>query len=57
MDIELAADVLDDDAPAGSIVRDSMNRRSETPFLEHHGRDDDLANVGFHFLDTGKVLQ
>ena len=57
MDVELAADILDHDALAGSVMHDVMRFRSEAPPTEYDGGNNDVADVGFHFLDAGEVLQ
>src|SRR5438552_1072956 len=57
MDVELAADILDYDAFAGSVMHDVMGFRSKAPSTEYDGRDNDVADVSLHFLDAGEVLQ
>src|SRR6266496_1428004 len=57
MDVELAADILDHDASAGSVMHDVVRLRSEAPSAEYDGRDNDVADVSLHFLDAGEVLQ
>ncbi len=57
MDVELATDILDYDAFAGSVMHDVVRLRSEAPSAEHDGGDDDIADVSLHFLDAGEVLQ
>src|SRR5438094_6779047 len=57
MDVELAADILDYDALAGNVMHDVVRLRSEAPSAEHDGRDDDVADIGLYFRDTGEVLQ
>ena len=57
MDIKLAVDIFDHDGLTGGIVHDVMRLRGEAPSGEHNGGDDDVADVGLHFLDAGEVLQ
>ena len=45
MDVELAADILDHDAFAGSVMHDVMHLQSEAPSAEYDGRDDDLTKM------------
>ena len=57
MDVQLAADIFDHDAFAGSVVHDVMRLWGEAPVPEHDRRHDDVADIGLHFIDAGEIFQ
>ena len=57
VDVELAADIFDDDALARRVVDDGVHRRRKAPLLEHRRGDDDRADIGLDLVDAGEIVE
>ena len=57
VNVELAADIFDDNALARGVVDDGVDGRREAPLLEHRRGDKDRADIGLDLVDAGEIVE